>query len=35
VEGAWLGFLAAAAGALFAWWSVPLVVGMLLSLIHI
>jgi predicted permease len=29
VEGAWLGFLAAAAGALFAWWSVPLVVGML------
>jgi len=29
VEGGWLGFLAAAAGALFAWWSVPLVVGML------
>ena len=29
VEGAWLGFLAAAAGALFAWWSAPFVVGML------
>ena len=29
VEGAWIGFLAAAAGALFAWWSAPLVVGML------
>jgi predicted permease len=29
VEGAWLAFLSAAAGALFAWWSVPLVVGML------
>src|ERR1700722_7747271 len=29
VEGAWLGFLAAAVGALFAWWSAPLVVGML------
>jgi len=28
VEGAWLGFLAAAAGAVFAWWSVPLVLGM-------
>src|SRR5580658_4628310 len=28
MEGAWLGFLAAAAGALFAWWSVPLVLGM-------
>jgi predicted permease len=29
VESAWLGFLAAAAGALFAWWSAPLVVRML------
>jgi predicted permease len=29
VEGAWLGLLAAAAGALFAWGSVPLVIGML------
>ena len=29
VEGAWLGFLAAAAGALFAWWSAPCVVAML------
>jgi predicted permease len=29
VESAWLGFLAAAAGALFAWWSAPFVVGML------
>jgi predicted permease len=28
VEGAWLGFLAAVAGAIFAWWSVPLVLGM-------
>jgi ABC-type antimicrobial peptide transport system permease subunit len=28
VESAWQGFLAAAAGALFAWWSVPLVLGM-------
>ena len=28
MEGAWLGLLAAAAGALFAWWSVPLVLGM-------
>jgi putative ABC transport system permease protein len=29
VEGACLGLLSAAAGALFAWWSVPVVVGML------
>ncbi len=29
VESAWLGFLAAAAGALFAWWSAPFVVGLL------
>jgi predicted permease len=29
VEGAWLGFLSAAAGAIFAWWSAPFVVGML------
>jgi predicted permease len=29
VESAWLGLLAAAAGALFAWWSAPFVVGML------
>ncbi|MGA2739204.1 MAG: ADOP family duplicated permease [Bryobacteraceae bacterium] len=29
MEGAWIGFLAAAAGALFAWWSAPFVVRML------
>jgi len=29
VESAWLAFLAAAIGALFAWWSTPLVVGMI------
>jgi putative ABC transport system permease protein len=29
VESAWLAFLAAAVGALFAWWSAPLVVGMI------
>jgi len=29
VESAWIGLLAAAAGALFAWWSAPFVVGML------
>jgi predicted permease len=29
VEGAWVGVLAAAAGALLAWWSAPLVVRML------
>ena len=28
VEGAWIGCLAAAAGALFAWWAVPMVLGM-------
>jgi predicted permease len=29
VESAWLAFLAAAIGALFAWWSTPFVVGMI------
>lgn len=29
VEGAWLAFLAAAIGGLFAWWSAPLVVSMI------
>ena len=29
VESAWLAFLAAAIGALFAWWSAPFVVGMI------
>ena len=29
VESAWLGFLAAAIGALFAWWSAPFIVGMI------
>ena len=29
VESAWIGLLAAAAGALFAWWSAPFVVGMI------
>ena len=29
VESAWLAFLAAALGALFAWWSAPFVVGMI------
>jgi len=29
IESAWLGLLAAAAGALFAWWSAPFVVGLL------
>ena len=29
VQGAWLAFLAAALGAGFAWWSAPLVVGMI------
>ncbi len=29
VESAWLAFLAAAIGAIFAWWSAPLVVGMI------
>jgi predicted permease len=29
VESAWLAFLAAALGAVFAWWSVPVVVGMI------
>jgi predicted permease len=29
VENAWLAFLAAALGGLFAWWSAPVVVGML------
>jgi predicted permease len=29
VEGAWLGCLSAAAGALLAWWSAPVVIGML------
>jgi len=29
VQSAWLGFLAASAGALFAWWSAPFVVRMI------
>ncbi|HTV56787.1 MAG TPA: ABC transporter permease [Terriglobia bacterium] len=29
IESAWLAFLAAALGGLFAWWSAPLVVGMI------
>jgi predicted permease len=29
VESAWIGFLAAAAGLVFAWWSAPLVVSMI------